>query len=105
MRVKLNFTNKGKNAIEKFDNDELIEIFSRYSNTLTKKYDLTVAVPDEANPSIINDGFIELQLEQVNCDVNSFLKELGRDIKVPLVKRLGTKLDNVFKTEVIETEA
>ncbi|MFB5267167.1 hypothetical protein ACE41H_10275 [Paenibacillus enshidis] len=104
MRVKLKFTNKGKTAVEKFSNDELLEIFSRYSNTLTKKYDIEVVVPEEANPSIIGDGSIELRLERVNCDVDTFLKELGRDIKVPLVKRLGTKLDNVFKTEVIETE-
>lgn len=102
MRVKLKFTNKGKTAIEKFSNDELIEIFSRYSNTLTKKYDIEVVVLEEANPHIVDNGSIELRLERVNCDVEIFLKELGRDIKVPLVKRLGTKLDNVFKMEVIE---
>jgi hypothetical protein len=36
--------------------------------------------------------------------MDAFFKELSRDIKVPLVKRLGTKLDNVFKTEVVEQE-
>ncbi|MNW26947.1 hypothetical protein D3C74_37310 [compost metagenome] len=100
--MKLHFTNKGKSAVEKFTNDELLEIFARYSNTLTKKYDVSVVVPEEDNPNIVEEGAIQLQLEQVQCDPDVFLKELGRDIKVPLVKRLGAKLDQVFKPEFIE---
>jgi hypothetical protein len=103
VRIKLNFTNKGQLAIENFNNDELIEIFARYSNTLTKKYSVDVSVPAEENQNITADGTLKVVLDNVNCDVEVFFKELGRDIKVPLKKRLKQdgKLDNVFKTEVL----
>lgn len=103
MRVNLNFTNKGQNAIGNFDNGELLEIFSRYIKTLTKHYSVDITVPSDINQNIGNDGRLEVFLENVNCDVPTFFKELSRDIKVPLKKRLsGTQnLDNVFKIEVI----
>ncbi|NOU97628.1 hypothetical protein GC093_31030 [Paenibacillus sp. LMG 31456] len=102
MRINLKFTNKGQVAIENFNNDELIEIFSRYINTLTKKYAVDATVPAETNQNIAVDGSLKIILENVNCDVDTFFKELGRDIKIPLKKRLDGKLDNVFKTEVIK---
>nr|WP_275900871.1 hypothetical protein [Paenibacillus periandrae] len=100
--IKLNFTIKGKVAIENFTNDELLEIFARYINTLTKKYAVDAVVPAEGNQSIVADGSLKVILENVNCDVDTFFKELGRDIKIPLKKRLEGKLDNVFKTEVVK---
>lgn len=104
MKVKLIFTNKGQTAIDNFDNGELIEIFSRYMKTLTKQFAIETTVPVEANQNIIDEGAIRVSLTNVNCDVNIFFKELGKDIKVPLRKRLDKdgKLDNVFKIEVIE---
>ncbi|WP_373280732.1 hypothetical protein [Paenibacillus pini] len=102
--MKLIFTNKGKNAIENFKNDELIEVFSRYSKTLMKKYDLVMSVPEESNHNIVEEGTLKVKLEDVKCDVDTFFKELARDVKVPLKKRIvvGETLDNVFKTEVIK---
>ncbi|MCR8633866.1 MULTISPECIES: hypothetical protein [Paenibacillus] len=102
MRINLKFTNKGQVAIENFNNDELIEIFSRYINTLTKKYAVDITVPAESNQNIAVEGALKILLENVNCDVDTFFKELGRDIKIPLKKRLDGKLDNVFKTEVVK---
>lgn len=102
MKVNLNFTNKGKVAIENFNNEELLEIFARYSRTLMKKYDIQVTVPEDVNRNIAGDGYITLIAENVKCEVDVFFNELGRDIKVPLKKRLGTKVDNVFKTEVLD---
>jgi hypothetical protein len=102
VKLKLNFTNQGKTAIENFNNDELIEIFSRYSNTLTKKYAIDISVPTGVNQNIVVEGSLKVLLENINCDVDTFFKELGRDIKVPLKKRLDGKLDNVFKTEIIK---
>ncbi|MCE3202098.1 hypothetical protein [Paenibacillus sonchi] len=102
MRVNIKFTAKGKAAIENFNNEELLEIFARYIKTLTKKYDIEVDVPLEVNQNIVNDGTLVAMAQNVNCDVDTFFKELSRDIKVPLKKRLGGKLENVFKTEFIE---
>jgi len=95
--IQLNFTAKGKVAIEKFTNEELIEIFTRYSNTLTKKYTIDISVPADINQSIIPEGILKMRVENVNCDIDIFFRELGRDIKVPLKKRAGGALDNVFK--------
>lgn len=97
MEAVLSFTAKGKVAIENFTNAELIEIFTRYSNTLTKKYAIDIAVPADVNQSIISDGLLKMKLDNVHCDVDVFFRELGRDIKVPLKKRSGGTLDNVFK--------
>lgn len=97
MRVNLNFTNKGRVAIGNFNNDELIEIFTRYIKTLSKHYAIDVFVPAEDNQNIISDGVITLRVENAQCDVETFFKELGRDIKVPLKKRLGDKVDTVYK--------
>lgn len=104
MRVNLNFTNKGQIAINNFNNCELIEIFTRYINTLTKHYAVDITVPIDVNQNISEEGILKVLLKNVNCDVNTFFKELGRDIKVPLKKRLdgNGKLDNVFKIEVIK---
>lgn len=104
MKVNLNFTNKGQIAIDNFDNSELIEIFSRYMKTLTKQFAIETTVPVEANQNISEEGILRVSLANVNCDVNIFFKELGKDIKVPLKKRLDKngKLDGVFKLEVIE---
>ncbi|CAH1194583.1 MULTISPECIES: hypothetical protein [Paenibacillus] len=102
MRINMKFTTKGKAAIENFNNEELLEIFARYIKTLTKKYDIEVDVPLEVNQNIVGDGTVIAMAQNVKCDVDTFFKELGRDIKVPLKKRLGGKLDNVFKTEFIE---
>ncbi|KAF9118998.1 hypothetical protein ACTHSJ_03105 [Paenibacillus cellulositrophicus] len=104
MEMKLIFTNKGKNAIGNFENDELIEVFTRYSKTLMKKYDLVVSVPSEDNRDITADGTINVQLNDVKCDVQTFFKELARDVKVPLKKRLdaGETLDGVFKAEQVK---
>jgi hypothetical protein len=102
VRVNLKFTNKGQVAIENFNNDELIEIFTRYINTLMKKYAVDITVPTEVNQNIAVDGNIKVSLENVKCDVDTFFKELGRDIKIPLKKRIEGKLDTVFKIEVLK---
>jgi hypothetical protein len=102
MKANLKFTIKGKIAIENFTNDELIEIFTRYINTLTKKYAIDVFVPIEMNHNIVEEGVLKVSVENVNCDLDTFFKELGRDIKIPLKKRLEGKLDNVFKTEILK---
>jgi hypothetical protein len=102
MRINLNFTAKGKVAIGNFTNEELVEIFGRYSNTLTKKYSVDVIIPAETNQNIITDGALRVKLDNVKCDVDIFFRELGRDIKVPLKKRLDGNLDNVFKIERVE---
>jgi hypothetical protein len=101
VRINVNFTKQGQTAIENFNNDELIEIFTRYIKTLTKKYEVDITVPIEVNQNIAVEGTLKVTLENVNCDVDTFFKELGRDIKLPLKKRLDGKLDNVFKPEVI----
>ncbi|MNO10349.1 hypothetical protein D3C81_2341560 [compost metagenome] len=59
-------------------------------------------MPVEVNRNIVADGTVIAMAQNVNCDVDTFFKELGRDVKLPLKKRLGGKLDNVFKTEYIE---
>ncbi|NMO97067.1 hypothetical protein [Paenibacillus lemnae] len=105
MIVQLNFTNKGQAAINLFDNSEIIEIFTRYIKTLTKNYDINTTVPVEDNNNIKEAGTVKVIVDHANCDVEVFFKELGRDIKVPLKKRIGgtnSKLDNVFKVEVKE---
>ncbi|MBT2290703.1 hypothetical protein J7E73_16510 [Paenibacillus albidus] len=102
MKINMKFTSKGKAAIENFNNEELLEIFARYIKTLTKKYDIEVDVPLDVNQNIVGDGVITATAKNVKCDADTFFKELGRDIKVPLKKRLGGKLENVFKTEIIE---
>ncbi|WP_410515163.1 hypothetical protein PaeBR_12255 [Paenibacillus sp. BR2-3] len=103
MKFNLNFTPKGKAAIENFSNEELIEIFSRYSNTLTKKYSVDITVPVDVNQGIVADGTLKVILSNVMCDVELFFRELGRDIKVPLKKRLAVgNLDNVFKVAAVE---
>ncbi|WP_029192286.1 hypothetical protein [Paenibacillus harenae] len=103
-KVRLNFTNKGQAAIGKFSNEELLEIFARYSNTLMKKYSIEVTVPAEGNEAIIEKGTLSVYVDKVECDVDTFFKELGRDVKVPLKKRLTSdeKLDNVFKAEAVQ---
>jgi hypothetical protein len=93
----LSFTVKGKVAIDNFTNDELIEIFTRYTNTLTKKYAIDVLIPADVNQSISAQGAVHVVLDNVKCDVDVFFRELGRDLKVPLKKRLTGSLDNVFK--------
>ncbi len=104
MKVNLNFTNKGQAAITKFSNEELLEIFARYSNTLMKKYSIEVKVPEQGNDAIVDRGVLSVDVDQIECDVETYFKELGRDVKVPLKKRLSSdeKLDNVFKIEVVE---
>ena len=103
MRINLNFTNKGQAAIAKFTNEELLEIFARYSNTLMKKYSIDVSVQEEGNEAIVDKGVLTVSVDNVECDVETFFKELGRDVKVPLKKRLTQeeKLDNVFKAETV----
>jgi len=103
LEINLNFTPKGKVAIENFSNEELIEIFTRYSNTLTKKYIVDIAVPEDVNQNIIADGTLKVVLSNVKCDIDIFFRELGRDVKVPLKKRLAAgNLDNVFKIVTVE---
>lgn len=104
MRINLNFTNKGQAAIQNFNDEELIEIFSRYSNTLMKKYTIEISVPEDMNQNIVEKGTMILTVENAKCDVETFFKELARDVKVPLKKRLSStdKLDNVYKLEIIE---
>lgn len=102
MKINMKFTSKGKVAIENFNNEELLEIFARYIKTLSKKYDIEVDVPLDENQNIVGDGAVIATAKNVKCDVETFFKELGRDIKVPLKKRLGGKLENVFKTEITE---
>lgn len=97
MRINLSFTVKGKVAIDNFTNDELIEIFTRYTNTLTKKYAIDVLIPVDSNQSISAEGAVQVVLDNVKCDIDVFFRELGRDLKVPLKKRLSGTLDNVFK--------
>lgn len=102
MKIKVIFTPKGKIAIENFTDEELIEIFIRYSNTLRKKYEVDINLPLDENQKVIEDGVIMVTLSNINCDVVAFFKELGRDLKVPLKKRLNGNLDNVFKITTIE---
>lgn len=58
MKINMKFTSKGKVAIENFNNEELLEIFARYIKTLSKKYDIEVDVPLEANQNIVGDGAV-----------------------------------------------
>jgi hypothetical protein len=102
VKINLKFSTKGQIAIKNFENDEILEIFTRYSNTLKKKYMLDVNVPTDANPNIVSEGALKIILDNVECDIDTFFRELGRDIKVPLKKRYDGKLDNLFKMEVIE---
>ncbi|MEX2462023.1 MAG: hypothetical protein WD469_12155 [Paenibacillaceae bacterium] len=102
MKINLKFSAKGQIAIKNFENDEILEIFTRYSNTLKKKYMVDVNVPADINQRIIEDGILTMILENVECDIETFYRELGRDIKVPLKKRFDGKLDNLFKIEVME---
>jgi hypothetical protein len=102
VKVNLKFSTKGQTAIKNFENDEIIEIFGRYSNTLTKKYMVSISVPTDVNQNIVENGAITILLDNVECDVDTFFRELGRDIKVPLKKRFEGKLDTIFKTEIIE---
>lgn len=102
MKIIIKFTTKGKAAIDYFNNEELLEIFTRYIRTLTKKYDIEVDLPLESNQNIVQDGVIIALANNVNCDADTFFKELSRDVKVPLKKRIGVKLENVFKTEIVE---
>jgi len=102
VKINLKFSTKGQIAIKNFENDEILEIFTRYSNTLKKKYMVNVNVPTDVNQNIINEGNIIILLDNVECDIDTFFRELGRDIKVPLKKRFDGKLDNLFKMEVVE---
>lgn len=79
-----------------------MEIFNRYSNTLTKKYIVEISIPDEGNQNIVQDGTLKVVLDNVKCDIDIFFRELGRDLKVPLKKRLDGNLDNVFKVERVQ---
>ncbi|UVI31034.1 hypothetical protein [Paenibacillus spongiae] len=97
MNINLTFTAKGKIAIDNFTNEELLEIFNRYSNTLRKKYSVDITYPLEWNQNIGTDGVVKVTADKIECDIEQFFKELGRDIKVPLKKRLQGNLDNVFK--------
>jgi hypothetical protein len=101
VQVNLKFTTKGQVALNNFDNGEIIELFTRYSNTLKKKYMLELSVPNDVNQNINEQGAVVLLLDHVECDIDIFFRELGRDIKVPLKKRFEGKLDTIFKTEII----
>lgn len=101
MQMNLIFTTKGKVAIENFSNEELVEIFNRYTNTLSKKYVIDVTIPVELNQNIVADGALKVIVDNVKCDIDIFFRELGRDVKIPLKKRLDGKLDNVFKIEKV----
>ncbi|MNF00754.1 hypothetical protein D3C80_1996320 [compost metagenome] len=61
-------------------------------------------MPEEGNEAIVENGILTVYVDKVECDIPTFFKELGRDVKVPLKKRLTSedKLDNVFKAEVVE---
>jgi hypothetical protein len=102
VKINLKFSAKGQIAIKNFENDEILEIFTRYSNTLKKKYMLDLNVPADVNQNIVSEGNLTLLLDNVECDIDTFFRELGRDIKVPLKKRFDGKLDNLFKMEVLE---
>jgi hypothetical protein len=101
MKVELWFTAQGQQAINEFENHELIESFSRHMKTLTKKYRVVTSVRLDDNLDIASAGVLNVQLETKTADVVMFFRELERDMKNPLNKRFDGKLGNIFKTKVV----
>ncbi|MBP1156489.1 MULTISPECIES: hypothetical protein [unclassified Paenibacillus] len=101
MKVQLWFTAQGQQAINEFENDELIESFSRHMKTLTKKYMVLTSVPLDENQDIASAGVLNVILEKKSTEVDMFFRELGRDMKNPLNKRFDGKLGNIFKTKMV----
>jgi hypothetical protein len=101
MKVELRFTAEGQQALNKFENDEIIESFSRHMKTLTKKYMVVTSVPLEDNTDIAAAGVLNIMLEKNTVDVDMFFRELARDMKNPLNKRFPGKLGNIFKAKKI----
>ncbi|MCZ8514724.1 hypothetical protein O9H85_20295 [Paenibacillus filicis] len=101
MKVELWFTTQGKQAINEFENHELIESFSRHMKTLMKKYMVVTSVPLDDNQDIASAGVLNVQLETKSVEVDMFFRELDRDMKNPLNKRFDGKLGNIFKAKVV----
>ena len=101
MKVQLWFTAQGQQAINEFENEELIESFSRHMKTLTKKYMVVTSVPLDANEDIVSAGVMNVQVESKSGEVDTFFRELGRDMKNPLNKRFDGKLGNIFNAKVV----
>jgi hypothetical protein len=100
MKMQLWFTAHGQQAINEFENHELIESFSRHMKTLTKKYMVVTSVPLVDNMDIAHAGVLNVNCEAETREVNLFFKELGRDMKNPLNKRFNGKLGNIFNAKV-----
>jgi hypothetical protein len=102
MKVELWFTAQGQQAINEFENHEIIESFSRHMKTLTKKYNVVTSVPLDENQDIASAGVLNVLLEKRSEEMDMYFRELGRDMKNPLKKRYDGQLGNIFKTKVVK---
>lgn len=100
MKFQLCFTAHGQKAINEFENHELIESFSRHMKTLTKKYTVVTSVPPSDNQNIATAGLLNVTCVAEAKEANLFFKELARDMKSPLNKRVEGKLGNIFNVKV-----
>ncbi|MED4601829.1 hypothetical protein P9314_14110 [Paenibacillus validus] len=101
MKVELWFTPQGQQAINEFENHEIIESFTRHMKTLTKKYMVLTSVPLDENQDIASAGVLNVLVQTKSVEVDMFFRELGRDMKNPLNKRFDGKLGNIFKVKVV----
>ena len=99
MRFQLCFTAHGQKAINEFENHELLESFSRHMKTLTKKYTVVTSVPVHDNQDIASAGVLHVICEAEIKEANLFFKELARDMRNPLNKRVAGKLGNIFNVK------
>jgi hypothetical protein len=102
MKIQLCFTAHGQKAINEFENHELIESFSRHMKTLTKKYTVITSVPLMDNQDIALAGVLNVNCEAETNEANMFFRELARDMKSPLNKRITGKLGNIFNAKVVK---
>lgn len=102
MKIQLCFTAHGQKAINEFENHELIESFSRHMKTLTKKYTVITSVPLIDNQNIVSTGVLNVICDAESKEANMFFKELARDMKSPLNKRITGKLGNIFNAKVMK---
>ena len=102
MKIQLCFTAHGQKAINEFENHELIESFSRHMKTLTKKYTVVTTVPLIDNQDIASAGVLNVNCEAETNEANMFFRELARDMKSPLNKRITGKLGNIFNAKVVK---
>lgn len=72
MKVELWFTPQGQQAINEFENHELIESFTRHMKTLTKKYMVLTSVPLDENQDIASAGVLNVLVQTKSVEVDMF---------------------------------